>query len=205
MKKENFGIPAALLNVMIYVMALYVALANSSVIWTMVALTVAVFALGFSSNVKKTVVQAGALVVMVFAARIVFDFFGYCLSFFDSVDYTGDSIYNSYSSIRGNIFAIFDIACCVIFVLLGILALVKKDLFVAPVHKAVDGFVPRPAVQPQQYVQQPQQYNNMQAQQFNGQPQQFNGQPQQFNGQPQQFNGQQQQFAQPQQPQQPQQ
>ena len=204
MKKENYGIPTALLNVMIYVMALYVALSNSSVIWTMIALTVAVFALGFSSNVKKTAVQASALVVMVYGAKLVFDFFGYFLSFFKSSDYAGDSIYRSYCNIQDNIFAFFNIAICVIFVLLAILALVKKDVFVAPVHKAVDGFVPRPAVQPQQYNGQPQQYNG-QPQQYNGQPQQYNSQPQQYSGQPQQYNGQPQQFAQPQQPQNPQQ
>lgn len=181
MKKENYGMPAALLNVMIYVVGLYVCVSNLTLIWVLLGLTISVFALELSGSVKKTAVQASALVLMFVAINAVFGFFGTLLKF-------ADSAYISFEEVRAIIIRIVDIGAYVIFAVLGIMALVKKDLFVDPVHKAVDGFVPRPVYQqPQQFAGQPQQFAG-QPQQFAGQPQQFAGQPQQPNGQPQQPN-----------------
>ncbi len=203
MKKENFGIPATLLKLTIYTLALYISVNYGANIWIMLAATIAVFALGFDASVKKTAVQATALVLIFIGANLVFDFFGYFFSFANGVDYTGESVYSKYNDIVGVINKVFDITAYVLYVLLALMALVKKDLFVGPVYKAVDGFVPKPAPQPQyntqpQYNGQPQQYAQPQ---YNGQPQQY-AQPQ-YNGQPQ-FDPQTGQPIQPQQqPQQP--
>ena len=187
MRKENYGIPAVLLNVMIYASALYVCIQSLSMLWVLIGLTVAVFALGFGSTVKKTMVQANAIVLMFIAVNVLLTFIGYFFSFADTPNaLTNRSLDDMFNDFVRTANIILDIAACVIFVLLGIMALIKKDLFVGPVHMPVDGFIPRPVYQPQQQF-------NSQPQQFNGQPQQFNGQPQQFNGQPQQFNGQPQQ------------
>ncbi len=192
MKKENFGIPASLLNVMVYAIALYVCVNSLGLIWVMLGLTIAAFALGFSGNVKKTLIQASALVLMFFAVDVIFGFFGTLFAFVTKIDI-------AYNNVKIIMVRIVDIGAYAVFVTLGIMALVNKDLFVNPVHKAVDGFVPRPVYQ-QQYQGQPQQYQG-QPQQYQGQPQQYQGQPQQYQGQPQQYQGQPQQYqGQPQQP-----
>lgn len=189
MKKENYGIPTSLLQVLIYALALYVCVNGLGNMWALIGLTIAAFILGFSSNVKKTLVQADALILIFFGVNIVFEFIGSFFSFADSADMYGITLYARYMDVVNTVHRILDIAAYVIFGVLGIMALAKKDFFVASVHKAVDGFVPRPVYQQPVYNGQPQQFNG-QPQQFNGQPQQFNGQPQQFYGQPQQFNGQ---------------
>ena len=195
MKKENFGIPASLLNVMIYAIALWACISDLSLIWVMLGLTVVAFALGFSGSVKKTLIQASALVLMFFAITVVLRFFGRLFGFVDELSI-------AYGKACDIMYKIVDIGVYVVFVTLGIMALVKKDLFVNPVHKAVDGFVPRPQYQqPQQYAGQPQQYAGQPQQPvggpqlYAGQPQQYAGQPQQPAGGPQQFNGQPQQPA----------
>ena len=220
MRKENYGVPAALLNVMIYVCALYICVQSPSMLWVLIGLTVAVFVLGFGSTVKKTMVQANAIVLMFIAVNVLFAFIGYFFDFANTPDeFSGKSLDNTFNEFVRTVNIILNIAACVIFALLGIMALIKKDLFVGAVHMAVDGFIPRPVYQPQQpfngQSQQPfngqsqQPFNGQSQQPFNGQPQQFSGQPQQpFNGQPQQFNSQPQPFSgQPQhfngQPQQP--
>ncbi len=173
MKKENFGIPTALLNVMIYALALYITVNSVATIWALLGFTVVAFALNFSGSVKKTLVQASALVLIFIGVHVVFSLFGCFFSFAATPSViTGESLYSKYNDLVDVINTIISIAAYGIFALLAIMALVKKDLFVGPVYKAVDGFVPRP-----QYQQQPV---------YNGQPQQFYGQPQQFNGQPQQ-------------------
>lgn len=183
MKKENFGIPTSLLNTMIYALALYVAINYGTVFWVMIGLTVVVFALGFSSTVKKTVLQADVLILLFIGANLIFDFIGIFFSFADPVDFSGESVYSKYTDVVNVIEKIFNIIAYVVFVLLALMALAKKDLFVASVHKAVDGFVPRPVVQPQGYAGQPQGYAG-QPQGYAGQPQNYQSQPQCYQGQP---------------------
>ena len=198
MKKENYGIPATLLCLAAYVIG-FGSITSGGSIWALVSLTIAVFALGFDSRVKKAFVQSISLAVIFFAVTACFELFK--VLFGISYDPSGALSFIEIFSLSGadivfmSFYRLIAIAKLVLFVILAITVLCKKDIILAPVHKAVDGFVPVKQYAQQPYGQ-PQQFNG-QPQQFNGQPQQFNGQPQQFNGQPQQFNGQPQQFNNP--------
>lgn len=184
MKKENYGLPTALLCIAAYMIALS-ASSSMYVLVSLVGLTIAVFALNFDSKVKKTLVQALGLALI----------FGGCSIFFDTIlgSIIGLDISSGYtwSLITGTltggtliftfIYKIIGIVECFIYIALIVAILAKVDIILAVVHKAVDGFVPVNPYTGQGY----------------GNPQ-FAGAPQQPYGAPQQFTGPQQPYGTPQ-------
>ena len=195
MKKENYGIPAVLISVAAYALAYY------TNVFGLLALTIAVFALAFNGKVRKVVVQALSLALIFLAVRETIDLI---VGAFDLKTYAqllddAPGLYSIMDKVMTVIARIINYTEFGIVAILIIAAIIKQDIIISAVHKAVDGFVPvrqpqMPYGQPQQFAGQSQQFNG-QPQQFNGQPQQFNGQPQQFNGQPQRLSGQPQQFS----------
>ena len=196
MNKENYGIPATLLCIAIYLVGLYGAV--NTQIWPMLTVTIAVFALSFNSEVKKTAVQALGIVLICAASYMVLKFFGNLnTTFTSSVDFDSDSI-SSYLSSRGKngfskfldiVEEIVNYATYVIFFVLLIARVINNGIIINKVHMVVDGVVPVKPVStaPQQmYQQQPQQmdaqaFQATQAQQMYQQYQQqvVNEQPQQ--------------------------
>ena len=187
MKKQNFGIPAMLLCISAYALA-------TVNLWTVIALTILVFAFNFEPKVRKTALQASALSIFFVCVDLVFSLLA---QFVGSSGY-GSSITNIFSDDTGvNVLNKFiyglddlmQIAETIIFVILIVCILIKNDIVLQSVTKAVDGFVPP---QPNQYQQPMQQQPMQQANQYVQQPQQPNQYVQQPN-----------QFQQPQNPNQP--
>ena len=183
MKKENYGIPAVLIGIAAYALAYY------TEVFGLLALTIAVFTLAFNGKVRKVVVQALGLSLIFFAVNAIVSLFTTGFGISTSAQLFNE-LFREYS-VMDKIMTVFDriidVAKLGIIGVLIVSTLIKQDIIIGAVHKAVDGFVP--VKQPQMPYGQPQQFNG-QPQQFNGQPQQFNGQPQQFSGQPQQYTGQ---------------
>lgn len=65
MEKQNFGIPVALLSAAAYAMGYYS-------VWAVVGFTIVAFAFKFSTNVKKSAIQASVLsIIFLFADMIM--------------------------------------------------------------------------------------------------------------------------------------
>ena len=173
MKKENYGIPAGLLCISIYAMAFF------SNLYVVVAALVAVFALNFESRVKKTAVQAVGITLIFLASTYFFGVItaltGVASSGYDGWKVIFDSM--SVQPLEGmlNILQkLISIAEYTIFAIFIIAILVKKDFFIGPVYRVVDGFAP--VKHPNPVQGQPMQGQPIQGQPMQGQPQQFNPQ-----------------------------
>ena len=201
MKKENYGIPAGLLCISIYAMAFF------SNLYVVVAALVAVFALNFESRVKKTAVQAVGITLIFSASTYFFGAItaltgvsGYATQGWKEIfDYMSVQPLEGMITILQKLISITEYTIFTIFI---IAILVKKDFFIGPVYRVVDGFAPvkhpnpvnqqpmyQQPMQGQPMYQQPMQGQPMQGQPMQGQPMQgqpMQGQPMQ--GQPQQFN-----------------
>ena len=199
MKKENYGIPTALLSVVIYLAGLYAA-ASAGSLWVVLGITVLVFALQFNSNVKKVAIQALGLAAAFAMVGVAFDVIDLIINIIDEARDAMTDPNGGFMTFLDILKRLVEVARYVVFGTLVITSLLKREIIIDKVHMIVDGFVPVKQVQQSMYNGMQQPFNGQPQQQFapNGQPQQQfapNGQPRQpFNGQPQQFNGQSQPF-----------
>lgn len=184
MKKENYGLPTALLCIAAYMFALSASTSMYGLV-SLVGLTIAVFALHFDSKVRKTLVQALGLALIFVGCSVFFDtILGSVFGLDIASGYTWSLITGSLSGgtlIFTIIYKIIGIVECFICIALIVAILAKVDIILTVVHKAVDGFVPMNPYTAQGY----------------GSPQ-FAGAPQQPYGAPQQFAGPQQPYGAPQ-------
>ncbi|MDO5522296.1 MAG: hypothetical protein Q4G58_17510 [bacterium] len=151
MKKENYGIPAMLLCVGLYLLGLYSAVGT---FWPIIAATVVVFALQFDSKVKKTAVQSLALALIVSAVYVVFNVIDVFTNMIDT--YATLRSDNGFIKFMETLEGLVKLATYVIYGILIICAAIKNDIFVGKTHLIVDGFVPAKPM-PQQMYNGPQQ------------------------------------------------
>lgn len=141
MKKENYGIPATLLCVALYFLAV------DGSMWVSLGALIIVFALDFEDRIKKTAVQALGIVLIANCISIGIDCIESILgsshaSLSNIVDIIKNDTNQNGLGILISVIAycrdIFRLYACAI---LAILSVLGKDYFIPKVQVVVDGFV----------------------------------------------------------------